>query len=327
MVRRLTSVLNRYSITALAVVVGGTGLGIPALAGDEPSGQSSKQVSEQASMAQTEAEPSGHRSCLLVDTDVGLDDFRALATLLPQRRPRAVVVTEGIAGVRKGSTAVSMFMASRSDTAPVIPGLASATPPPYDWLPVARAGAERINNYLHAAVPFKGSTDRLVHDVLSSVRDCSRVDVLVLGPWTSYNKYAPYLGSRAHVVASGRPFAENNPDNFNCEYDLPACRKAVDVLERARSAVFVDLPAPGDPLTYDPTEAWVARFETSGMPGLLRTALQVDPSQWLGTRLWDDAAGLYLLAPGKFTRRGKHLEPAVPEDVFRNLLVAAVNHG
>ena len=314
MIRRLRQGVNRFTVTALAAVVaGGVGLTVPALAGNAPA------VDDQTS--------SGQRSCLIVDTDVGLDDFRALATVVPQRKPRAVVVTEGIAGVRKGATAVSMFLGSRSDTPRVVLGLASDTPPAYDWLPAARAGAERINNFLHSAVPFSGSTDRMVSDVLSSVSDCSRVDVLVLGPWTSYNKYAPYLGSRAHVVASGRPYAENNPDNFNCEYDLPACRAAVSVLREARSAVFVDLPAPGSDLTYDPTEAWVARFEQSGMPGVLRSALRVDPSQWLGTRLWDDAAALYLLSPDKFTWRGRHLEPAVSEYTFRDLLVSAINCG
>jgi hypothetical protein len=69
----------------------------------------------------------------------------------------------------------------------------------------------------------------------------------------------------------------------------------------------------------------VAALDPAGLPGLLRAALQVDPTQWLGTRLWDDAAALYLLRPGKFTPVGRHLEPAVPTVPFRALLVAATN--
>lgn len=104
---------------------------------------------------------------------------------------------------------------------------------------------------------------------------------MVLGPWTSYLRYAPALCPNVHVVASGRSFAENNPDNCNCEYDLSACRHALDL---RRGAVFVDLPPAGTEPTYEPTEAMVAQLDQAGMPGLLRAALQVDPTQWLDTR-------------------------------------------
>ena len=269
-------------------------------------------------------QPQHHKECLVVDTDAGLDDFRAFAVLAPARDVRAVVVTEGIAGVQNGATAVSMFLASHGATPPVVPGLASPSPPAYDWLPAARAGAERIDNYLHAAVPFGRDPARLARDVKAAVRGCDRVELLVLGPWTSYLRYASVLGRDVHVVASGRSFAENNPDNFNCEYDLDACRTAAG---RLRHAVFVDLPPAGAEPTYDPTPEMIARLETAGMPGLLRTAMNVDPSQWLGTRLWDDAAALYLLAPRAFAPQGGHVEPKVPEDEFRDLLVGAINAG
>jgi hypothetical protein len=290
--------LGRLSVAALALAVGWMGVG----AADQPAAE--------------------QRACLIVDTDVGVDDDRAVAVVLPAREVRAVVVTEGIAGVRGGATAMSMFLAARGATPPVIPGLASENPPAYDWLPAARAGAERMNNFLHAAVPFGGDSDRLVRDVRAATRGCGRVEALVLGPWTSYQRYAPVLGENLRVVASGRSFAENNPDNFNCEYDISACRAATAALNRA--AVFVDLPPTP---AYDPTEAMVARFERAGMPGLLRAALLADPSQWLGTRLWDDAAALYLIAPRNFARVGGHVEPAVPQERFRDLVVDAINAG
>jgi hypothetical protein len=295
--------LGRLSVTALVLAVGWVGIGVPTLAADRPAAE--------------------QRACLIVDTDVGLDDYRAFAVVLPERDVRAVVVTEGIAGVHGGSTAISMFLASRGETLPVIPGLAAATPPAYDWLPAVRTGAERMNNFLHSAVPFGGDPAQLGRAVRAAVRGCARVQVLVLGPWTSYLRYASALGPNVHVVASGRSFAENNPDNFNCEYDLPACRDAASTLDRR--AVFVDLPPAGAEPTYDPTEAMVAQFGQTGMPGLLRTALLVDPTQWLGTRLWDDAAALFLLAPQKFAPQGGLLVPAVPEDEFRALLVGAIN--
>ncbi len=299
----MRSGLGRLSLTALVLAMGWVGIGVPTLAADRPAAD--------------------QRACLIVDTDVGLDDYRALAVLLPAREVRAVVVTEGISAVPGGATAVSMFLASRGDMPPVFAGLASERPPAYDWLPAVRAGAERMNDFLHTAVPFGGSPDRLTRDIRAAVLGCGAVDVLVLGPWTSYVRYAAALGPNVHVVASGRSFAENNPDNFNCEYDLSACRAAT--LSSGLDAVFVDLPPAGAEPTYDPTEAMVARIDQAGMPGLLRAALRVDPTQWLGTRLWDDAAALYLIAPKKFAPQGRHVEPAVPEGEFRDLVINAIN--
>jgi hypothetical protein len=86
--------------------------------------------------------------------------------------------------------------------------------------------------------------------------------------------------------------------------------------------VYVDLPvAPA----YEPTADMVDRLGPAGLPGLLRAVLLADPSQWAGTRLWDDTAALFLVVPGVFAPNGGHLEPAVGEDELRDLLVAAIN--
>jgi hypothetical protein len=69
----------------------------------------------------------------------------------------------------------------------------------------------------------------------------------------------------------------------------------------------------------------VDQLAGAGMPGLLRTALDNDPSQWLGTRLWDDTAALYVLAPGLFKLNGLHFEPNIDEDTLRSALVRATN--
>ena len=125
------------------------------------------------------------------------------------------------------------------------------------------------------------------------------------------------------VVASGRPLAENNPDNFNCVYDQPACDKAAKLLATFRSAVWVDLPSDG--VSYAPTQAMVDQLASTGMPGVLRAALNADPSQWLGTRLWDDTAAFYLLAPEQFKPVGAHFEPVPDEETSRSELVKAIN--
>ena len=49
------------------------------------------------------------------------------------------------------------------------------------------------------------------------------------------------------------------------------------------------------------------------------------PSQWLGTRLWDDTAALYLLTPQGFASNGSHLEPTINEAALRRRLVRAIN--
>jgi inosine-uridine nucleoside N-ribohydrolase len=260
----------------------------------------------------------------MVDTDVATDDFRAFATLFPHRDLRAVVVTEGISSVPRGSTAIALFLASGQSFAPVIPGLAAATPPAYDWLPGARAAAERINGFLVGSVPFAASPNGLKLALAAALKDCDRVDVLVLGPWSSFVHYAPMLRPLIRrVVASGRPVAENNPDNFNCVYDQPACDKADKFLRTIRTAVWVDLPSDGT--SYPPTQEMVNQLAGAGMPGLLRAALNFDPSQWMGTRLWDDTAALYVLAPEHFRANGAHLEPVIDEETLRAALVNAIN--
>jgi inosine-uridine nucleoside N-ribohydrolase len=263
-------------------------------------------------------------TCLIVDTDVATDDLRAFAVLFPHRELRAVVVTEGISSVPKGSMAISLYLASGPSSAPVIPGLAATAPPAYDWLPAARAAAERLNGLLTQAVPVAGTSNRIKLALLEALQGCHRVDVLMLGPWSSFVEYGPMLRPLIrHVVASGRPVAENNPDNFNCVYDQPACDKADRILRTIHSAVWVDLPADGS--SYPPTQEMVDRLAGSGMPGLLRAALNADPSQWLGTRLWDDSAALYLLHPQAFIVRGAHFEPAIDEATLRSELVKAIN--
>jgi inosine-uridine nucleoside N-ribohydrolase len=264
------------------------------------------------------------RSCLVVDTDVATDDFRAFAVLFPHTDLRAVVVTEGIASVPRGSTAIALFLASGQSLAPVIPGLAAASPPAYDWLPGARAAAERINGFLAESVPFAASPDRLNLALAAALKGCGRIDLLVLGPWSSFARYAPMLRPLIRrVVASGRPVSENNPDNFNCVYDQPACDQADRLLRRMRSAVWVDLPADGS--SYPPTQEMVDQLAGAGMPGLLRAALNADSSQWLGTRLWDDAAALYLVAPQHFAVNGAHVEPVIDEASLRSELTEAIN--
>lgn len=181
-----------------------------------------------------------------------------------------------------------------------------------------------MNGFLAQSVASAASPKKLKRALAAALRGCRRIEVLVLGPWSSFVQYAPLLRPWIHrVVASGRPLAENNPDNFNCVYDQPACDQADQLLRSIRSAVWVDLPADGS--SYPPTQEMVDQLADAGMPGVLRAALNADPSQWLGTRLWDDSAALYLLAPEHFRANGAHLEPSIDEATLRSELVKATN--
>ena len=264
------------------------------------------------------------RTCLIVDTDVATDDFRAFAVLFPHRELRAVVVTEGISSVAKGSTAIALFLASGQSTAPVIPGLASALPPTYDWLPLTRAVAERLNGLLPQSIPSAADSNKLRLALAAALKGCNRVEVLVLGPWSSFVQYSAMLRPFIRrVVASGRPFSETNPDNFNCEYDRAACEKAEEFLNKVRRAVWVDLPTGN---SYPATLPFITQLGEIGMPGLLRAALDAN-HDWSGTRFWDDSAALYLLAPELFkaTQGQTHLEPAIDEEALSNALINAIN--
>ena len=107
--------------------------------------------------------------------------------------------------------------------------------------------------------------------------------------------------------------------------DKPAC-EAADRWLRGRPAVWVDLPTDASPSpSYAPTAEMIGRLAQTGMPGVLRAALRLDPAQWLGTRLWDDTAALYLLEPRDFAANGAHLEPALNEETWRQRLVRAIN--
>lgn len=302
---------------------------VPSVAGNK-TGQPAPQAAQVATHSSSSGSSTTTSSaCLVVDTDLGLDDYRAIAALLPSRQAKAFVVTEGVSGVQNGATTLGMFLASRGQTPPVLAGYSSPNPPDYDWLPVARIGAERLDNYLAAPVPYGQSPSAMVRGVADAVRGCTKVDLLVLGPWSSFLRYASVLGNNVNVIVSGRSYAEDNNDQFNCDYDYAACRTAAGLLRYARSVVYVDLPTDKpDELTYDPTMQMVQALRTTGMPGLLRTALMVDPSQWLdSTRLWDDAATLYMLLPQGFARRGGHVEPIISESFMRTALVAATNAG
>jgi inosine-uridine nucleoside N-ribohydrolase len=289
--------------------------------------------------------------CIIIDSDAALDDFRAVATLAHTRRVAAIVVTEGLAKPIEGAGAMETLLSRGGLSIPVIPG-ASPNPDrryaPDPRLEEWRDNAERLNRIL--PTPIAPSTQP-PGDIAATLRrytaKCSTISLLVIGPWTSFMRYAAEILERVdRIIAQGRPYPDEpggEPAGFNCVYDLDSCYAAFDLLvgrqqrtDRKLRADWIDIPnspelcgsaepgidAQGKPLyAFRPVEAWSRDLEQAGgMAQTVAEVLSANPSGWEQTSLWDDLAALYLLRPDIFVVRGGHLEPCVPAATVRNLL-------
>jgi len=271
-------------------------------------------------------------SCLLVDTDAAIDDFRALAALMPTGRVVAIIATAGVASPERGASAIAHLMAASPMTAgvPLVIGASATTPSPEPWLPAARANAERLNGYLAEAIPFATDTWPLEDKVAALIRGCAELRVVVIGPWSSFVRYAGKLGpALRQVVAQGLPLgdvAAAGPPGFNCRYDLPACRQAHELLRAGKLGIWVDVPRGVTP-AYAPTQEMLSSLAASGLPGTMAAALRANPDGWKDSLLTADAAAVYILRPDLFAPKGAHLEPMLSPDDLRRLWTAAVNAG
>ena len=272
----------------------------------------------------------GADACVLVDTDVALDDFRAIAALIRTVRVVGVVTTEGISTPERGAMAVAHLLAA-ADTEqpiPILVGAASPEPSKESWLPEVRANAERLNGFLAAAIPMPGRPQVLADEVERLVAPCRDVRVLVLGPWTSFIRYQPRLaGKLRQVVTQGLPLADVPADKspgFNCRYDLAACRQINETLRPTGLAVWVDVPRNVTP-PYAPTPEMIEQLVQKGLPGTIRALLLTNRDAWKDAMMWDDSAALYLLRPDRFGPQGAHQEPVVPPAEIRDLWLNATN--
>jgi hypothetical protein len=300
------------------------------------------------------AQPARH-DCIVVDSDAALDDFRAVAALAPTGRIVAIVVTEGISRPEQGAVAMVAMLRRGGFTIPVLPGVAADPGRGYvpdrrleEW----RRNAESLNGMLGEPAVWAGPP---LGDLGVAIRrhtaGCAKTSLLVIGPWTSFMRYAAELIARAdQIVAQGRPYPDElggEPTGFNCLYDQTACFAAFDLLvgrqQRAGRRLrvdWVDIPSgpercgsaePGidaeaRPLfAFRPTREWSdALHQAGGMARVVAEMLRANPEGWQATSLWDDLAALYLLRRDVFVARGGHLEPCVPANTIRQLLMKAM---
>lgn len=288
--------------------------------------------------------------CVVIDTDAALDDYRAIAVLAPAEKIAAIVVTEGIARGPEGAAAMKEFLGRAGLSIPVLVG---TTPNPQrdyhpneqldDW----RSNAERLNGLLSSAQHPSSPSIEVIDALRPYVRECNQLTLLVIGPWTSFMRYAPELLSKVdQIIAQGRPFPDElggEPAGFNCVYDKDSCMAAFDLLigrqrrtGRPLKASWVDIPngldvcgraEPGmdekgiRKFAYVPSASWARQLEQAGGLALTIAAmLRANPSGLEKTSLWDDLAALYILRPDIFGVRGGHLEPCVTAQSARDLL-------
>lgn len=292
--------------------------------------------------------------CVVVDTDVDFDDIRAIAVLAGSKQVVAIVTTEGIARPEEGAAAVEHFLGRIGANIPVIRGESPNSHRGYvasPDLPKWRKAAEHLNGTfgpfpnpeLSAHPPPSSITDRL-WPLLSG---CQRVELLVIGPWTSFMRYGPEILDRVDlIVAQGRPDPdelEGQPAGFNCVYDLNSCLAAYDLLvgrrqrkDRHLRANWVDIPQSPDAVgsaeagvdgagrrvyPFAPTLEWATELQKAGKgAAVISEILLKDPNGWKNTSLWDDLAALYLLRPEIFASRGGHWEPQIKAAAIRQIL-------
>ena len=287
-------------------------------------------------------------SCTLIDTDFDLDDLMAIPLVIGQRRVGAIVVTEGVVQADRGAAALQRFIADPSQRPlPLIVGTATqVTDAVIDrqwgyFLPDSR---RMMHRGLGLALPegtlpavASPSTAQQVQDALAP---CQQVDVLLLGPFSSFVGYSPLIRHKiAQVVIMGKPYPGEGAGTpaklpFNCSYDLTACRQAATEQLPGLRHAFVDVPRSAfdgatvsprghEQQVYGPTLAMVQGLATTGLPNVLRQALlgRVEGGS-LGdgvpgadywaidcclrrsgkSLMWDPMAALYLVHPEWFSR-------------------------
>ena len=277
----------------------------------------------------------GVEPCVIIDTDWDIDDMMAIPSILANRHVAAIVTTRSVSLPSVAADGLHAFLSpffgetSLADLSiPVIEGLGVSSPlDDKPWLPPLRASQARINDFL--SVPYEPSEEpvpalEVRGAVATAVETCDNVELLLIGPFTSYVAYADVLGDRvSRVVMQGRPAEGTPPDvmpsrSFNCGYDADACAEAYPDLLRS-NPYWVDVPR-GGPEAYQPSLEMVMGLEPEGLPGALREVLLGDQHTWNPTMLrpgassllWDETAAQFLLDPSGFQRNGRTWEPAMP---------------
>jgi inosine-uridine nucleoside N-ribohydrolase len=297
-------------------------------------------------------------ACVVVDTDFDIDDLMSIPTVVGARQVAAIVTTEGFTLPTFAAPAVSRLLAEPGQrTIPVIVGAGTGRAEADiartfgEFVLVFRALMNRLNNFLPAALPPAPVQRDYPQQVAAAVAGCPRVDVLLLGPFTSFANYSPAIAAKiGRVVITGRPL-DGDPEleaseSFNCAYDRPSCELVFHQQLPGRDHTFVDVPRSDCDLTpnqegcratvYGPTLAMANALGDKGLPGTLKQILLHEPKSWAldtweqsgyGGRsmFWDQSTTLALLDPGAFRAVGAHVETVLSPQQFQDEWVEFTN--
>ncbi|AFM15215.1 Inosine-uridine nucleoside N-ribohydrolase [Mycolicibacterium chubuense NBB4] len=297
-------------------------------------------------------------SCVVIDTDFDIDDMMSIPTVIGARHVAAIVTTEGYTLPTLGASAVERLVAEPGQrTIPVIVGAGIGRPESDiaatfgDYVLVYRGIMNRLNNFLPTGLAPAPVAGDYVQRIAAAVADCRRVDVLVLGAFTSFVNYSPAIRDKlGRVVITGRPL-EGDPEleageSFNCVYDRPACETAFHEQLPGLDHTFVDVPRTACDTTpnkagcagtvYGPTLAMARALGSEGLPNTLKQIMLNDSATWAidtweqsgyGGRsmFWDQSTVLALLDPADFHQVGAHVETALSPRDFQHKWTAFTN--
>jgi hypothetical protein len=247
-------------------------------------------------------EPAGDGSCgrvLVVDTDMGLDDVRAVFALVgsPVIEIAAFCTVDGSASAAKGAdNLIGLLESADAPPAPIYRGLSGGADSPPPW----RGRAEGLAGHpfpppralshapLEGADTPPGSQPGSVWLALGPLSNLAALELRVPGTLRDMEIWMP-------VSLDG-----DTVSGWNLEYDS---RAAELVMDRAGKIVLVDAAWKGDPgrlLRDVEGDAPAARWIMSTTGGLSGSH----------SFLFDEIAAAALIAPGLFERAGKAYEPA-----------------
>lgn len=262
-------------------------------------------------------------ACVLIDTDVAFDDLRAIAALAGARRVVGVITTSGMSTAGGGAAVMRRVLASSAIPVAVGDGREASDDRRDDWVTRDREVTERLNGVIDSPSRL-GQSVSLPDAVLRWTRGCGSIEVVVLGPWSSFGRYRRVLGDRLAAVYATGPDPTRLPEGarapFNCRYDRASCREAPD------GVTWVSLPL-GAIETFRPDVAAVEAMPSGGVSGVVREALLRDVTSWTRFPMADDAVALRCVSPRDFAIVGRNDEPTITPEGLRRRWIDAVRSG
>lgn len=300
--------------------------------------------------------------CVVVDTDFDIDDMMAIPTIIGNKHVAAIVTSEGYTKAEMGAAGLSRLIAEPNQRhIPVIVGVNTHLAEKKivsNWGQFVlqyRTLMNRVNNFMATSLPPSDEEQDYKTQISKAVAECKSVDVLIIGTFSSFVNYSPVIDSKINtVVIMGKPLegdTSQRPGNysFNCEYDMPACKKAFYEQLPKYKHTYVDVQRSACDSTpnkegcrgkvYGPDLAMVSNLESQGLPNTLKQVLLKHPESWnLDTwpneqyggksLLWDQSAALYMIYPELFKKVGGpngHFEADLSPEDFRAKWTEATN--